>query len=98
MLREGEKNGKLATTLHPALMSSEESEGEVIVVRPLKWRDKTVNDFQQLDTRWMDGLSAQQKRQTAKRVAGQDSCRDKSVLPRDLAFAIRSDSEDEGQT
>ena len=53
MLNEEEKAEKLASALHPSLISSEESDGETIVIRPLKWRNGEVNNFlKELDKRW----------------------------------------------
>ena len=89
MLREEEKAEKLASALHPSLISSEESDGETIVIRPLKWRNGEVNSFfKKLDKRWFDGLSAQQKRQLAKRENGQNSKRNNSLVPQELHWAL----------
>lgn len=60
------------------VMSSEESEDDLIKVKPLPWRSTRVKDFfQSLDEHQYNDKSAQAKRQMKRRVLGEVSTRPK---------------------
>lgn len=76
-LREKEKE-KWMKVCVPEMMSSEESEGEVIKVKMLDWRSSATNNFfSKLDKQGESSKSEQAKRQTKERVLGGSSSRPK---------------------
>ncbi|XP_068714058.1 uncharacterized protein [Montipora foliosa] len=90
---EEEKNGRLYESLHPSLMSSDESdqEEETLLNRPLRWRAEEVsNFFQMLDIRYRTSMSSQQRRQCANRRVGPPSRRGSSDVPEKLHWAVTS--------
>ncbi len=79
-MREKEKE-KWAKICVPELVSSEESEGEVMVVKNLPWRSHTCKDFfKMLDDKGNESKSDQAKRQTKRRIVGTDSDRNRPSL------------------
>lgn len=74
-MTEREKN-KWSKSLVADLMSSDESDGETIVVKSLPWRSSVVSDFfESLDDEAYTRKSEQAKRQTKKRLCGGASSR-----------------------
>lgn len=78
------KNGKLTEdqrkkwlgVITNEFMSSEESEDETIIVRPLPWRSEYVNEmFRRLDLHSNSKKSPQAKRQMKERISGSPSSR-----------------------
>ena len=63
------------------LMSSDESDGEVITVKSLPWRSSVVNNFfKSLDEEAYTRKSQQAKRQTKKRLCGGPSDRPEPTI------------------
>ena len=84
---------KWARILSPSFMSSDESDGDSIVTKPLTWRSQLVDKFfERLDQASQEGKSPQARRQTKPRVMGEPSSRPRPVddsLP-SWAFVIDS--------
>ena len=87
----GSDRDKWQKILTADMMSSEESEDDTIVVKPLRWRSsKVIQFFEALDQQLYAEKSAQAKRQTKKRIIGEASLRTKprSGLP---SWAFKKD-------
>lgn len=79
-MNEREKN-KWSKCLTMDFMSSDESDGETIVVKTLSWRSSMVNDFfKSVDDEAYARKSEQAKRQTKKRLVGASSSREVPYL------------------
>ena len=77
--------------LHSAFISSDE-EGDVLRTRPLEWRSEEVSFFfffQNLDSRYRESMSNQQRRQCVNRKVGPPSTRDHNEVPESLLSAIK---------
>ena len=76
--------------LHSAFISSDE-EGDVLRTRPLEWRSEEVSIFffQNLDSRYRESMSNQQRRQRVNRRVGPPSTRGQNEGPESLLWAIR---------
>ena len=77
--------------LNSAMISSDESdeEGDVLRTRPLEWRaDEVSIFFQNLDSRYRENMSNQQRRQCVNRRVGPPSTRDHTEVPESLLWAI----------
>ena len=77
--------------LHSAFISSDE-EGDVLRTRPLEWRSEEVSFFfffPNLDSRYRESMSNQQRRQCVNRRVGPPSTRDHNEVPESLLSAIK---------
>ena len=76
--------------LNSAMISSDESDEEVDVLRtrPLEWRADVSILFQNLDSRYRENMSNQQRRQCVNRRVGPPSTRDHTEVPESLLWAI----------
>ena len=89
-----EKWLKVVTT---ELMSSEESEGDDIVVHPLLWRSKYVNNmFGKIDAYCTRKKSSQAKRQTKCRKSGPPSSRPQPSDPDIPDWALSTELTESG--
>ena len=76
------------------LMSSEESDGDTIVVHPLPWHSKYVtNMFEKIDGYCCRKKSSQAKRQMKARTSGRSSVRPQPHAPEIPDWAITSTAE-----
>lgn len=94
-MNEREKN-KWAKCLVVDLISSDESDGETIVVKNLPWRSSVVNDFfDSLDNEAYSRKSEQAKRQMKKTLCGDLSDRpvptNNSVVYRIVNYLLTHD-------
>ena len=71
---------KWAMTLSPSFMSSDKSDVDNIVTKPLSCRSQLVDDFfQRLDQASQEAKSPQARQQTKPRVMGEPSSRPRPV-------------------
>ena len=87
VITEEEKKMPVFEALHSALISSDESDEEVDVrrTRPLEWRSDEVSIFfHNLDSRYRESMSNQQRRQCVNRRVGPASTRDHNEVPESL--------------
>ena len=88
-----EKKMPVFEAVHSALISSDESdeEGDVLRTRPLEGRSEeaSIFFFQNLDSRYRESMSNQQRRQRVNRRVGPPSTRGQNEGPESLLWAIR---------